>query len=81
MKLKIDDRILEVLGDGESHDEWDIAVHLYPWDNTNRSKHGAWIRVIVQALWRLSKQGKVGYFWVGHGDGVAGDRIWLKSRL
>jgi len=78
MKQKIDDRILEVLGDGESYGEWEIASHLYPWSGTNRSKHGAWIRAIVQALWRLHKQGKVGYFWQGHGDDAAGDRIWLR---
>lgn len=75
--MKIDDRILEVLTDGESKGEWEIASSIYPWSEKNRSKHGAWIRVIVQALWRLEKRGAVGYFGVSHGDGVPGDRIWL----
>jgi hypothetical protein len=79
MKEKIDDRILKVLGDGESHDEWEIASTIYDWNDTkaNRAKHGAWIRVIVQALHRLKQKGLVGYFWVSHGEGVPGSRLWL----
>ncbi len=77
----IDDRILRVLNDAESHGEWDIAFHLYDWTDSNlRSKHGAWIRSIVQSLWRLSQKGLVGYFWVSHGEGVAGDRMWIRRR-
>ena len=75
---KVDDRILEVLSDAQSKGEWEIASSIYPWSEPNRSKHGAWIRVIVQALWRLWRKGKVGYFWQSHGDGVPGDRIWYR---
>jgi len=75
---KIDDRILKVLSDGKSKGEWEIAFSIYPWSDTNRSKHGAWIRVIVQALWRMEQRGEVGHFWQGHGDGVPGDRIWFR---
>jgi hypothetical protein len=77
--MKIDDRVLEVLSDGESRGEWEIASALYPWhDIALRSKRGAWIRCIVQALWRLERRGAVGYFWVSHGEGVPGDRIWVR---
>ena len=55
--MKIDDKILQVLSDTQSHGEWDIAYHLYGWTTENRSKHGAWIRSIVQALWRLQEKG------------------------
>ena len=78
--MKIDDRIFELLGDAQSKGEWDIAFHLYPWEETNRSKHGAWIRSIVQALWRLEASGKVYHFWVSHGEGVAGDRMWFRCK-
>jgi len=79
--MKIDDRILQILGDTQSHDEWDIASRLYDWSDSNlRSKRGAWIRCIVQALWRMYNKGWVGYFWVSHGEGIAGDRIWFRSR-
>ena len=82
MKEKLDDRIVNILDDGESHGEWDIASRLYDWNDRNRAKHGAWIRVIVQALWRLESQGEVGHFWVEHGCpgyGVPGDRMWFKQ--
>lgn len=79
--MKIDDKILEVLGDAQSHSEWNIAFNLYDWADSNlRSKHGAWIRSIVQSLWRMYRKGWVGYFWTSHGEGVAGDRIWFRSR-
>ena len=80
MKMKIDDKILGVLGDAEPHGEWDIAFHLYDWTIENRSKHGAWIRCIVQALWRMNEKGWVGYFWISHGEGMAGDRMWVRRR-
>ena len=80
VKTKIDDRILKALGDaGESLGEWSLAYRLWPWNDSNRSKHGAWIRVLVQALWRMEKRGSVGHFWVSHGEGVAGDRVWFRS--
>lgn len=75
---KIDDRVFEVLSDAKPKDEWEIASSIYSWNEDNRSKHGAWIRVIVQALWRLWKCGKVNYFWQSHGEGVPGDRIWFR---
>ena len=78
MKVKITDKILGVLSDGQSHGEWEIAFHLYGWNDSNRSKHGAWIRLIVQALWRLERDGNVSHFWVSHGKGVAGDRMWFR---
>ena len=79
--MKIDDKILEVLSDAQPHGEWDIAFHLHDWsDNNLRSKHGAWIRSIVQALWRLNQIGNVGYFWVSHGEGIPGDRMWFRCR-
>jgi len=77
--MKIDDKILQVLSDAQSHGEWDIACHIYDWTIENRSKHGAWIRSIVQALWRLEEKGDVGHFWQSHGEGVPGDRIWFRS--
>ena len=81
LEKKIDDLILQILSDGKSRNEWEIASSLYPWnDNTTRSKHGAWIRCVVQALWRLQRQGLVGYFWTSHGEGTAGDRIWVTSQ-
>ena len=71
--MKVDDKILEILrkayDDGEySLDEWAIARILYPqWDDDGmRSKRGAWIRVIVQAGWRLYAKGLVGYFFISH---------------
>ena len=75
---KIDDRILEVLRVAQPKGEYEIALSIYPWNETNRSKHGAWIRAIVQALWRLEQHGIVGHFWESHGDGVPGDRIWVR---
>ena len=79
--MTIDDKILQVLSDAQSHGEWDIAFHLYDWsDSSLRSKRGAWIRCIVQALWRLTSKGLVGMFWVSHGEGVPGDRMWFKRR-
>ncbi len=79
MDKKIDDKILSLLSDRESYNEWDIARGLYPWDEKGqRSKHGAWIRVIVQALWRLWNRGMVNYFWVSHGEGIAGTRMWFR---
>lgn len=45
------------------------------------AKHGAWIRVVVQALHRLQQKGLVGYFWLSHGEGVSGSRLWLKHRI
>lgn len=79
--MKLDDKILRILGDAQSHSEWDIAFHLYDWtDSKLRSKHGAWIRCIVQALWRMQQKGSVGYFWASHGEGIAGDRMWLRHR-
>jgi len=76
---KVDDKILRILGNASprSLGEWSIACNIYDW-GSNRAKHGAWIRVVVQALWRLESRGLVGYFWQGHGDGAAGDRIWFK---
>jgi len=76
---KVDDRVLEILSDGEQYSEWELAQKLWPWDDSNRSKHGAWVRVLVQALWRLHRSGRVGYFWVSHGEGMPGDRIWFRS--
>lgn len=81
LEMKIDDKILQVLSDVQSHGEWDIAFHLYDWaDFSLRSKHGAWIRSIVQALWRLEYKGIVAHFWVSHGEGVAGDRMWFRCK-
>ena len=77
--MNIDNRIFELLGDAQSHGEWDIACHLYDWNDSNRSKHGAWIRSIVQALWRFENKGMVYHFWVSHGAGVAGDRMWFRT--
>lgn len=77
----IDSKILQVLADGESHSEWDIASCLHNWnDSRSRSKHGAWIRSIVQALWRMEQKGLVFYFWVSHGAGTAGDRMWFSAK-
>lgn len=77
--MKIDNKILQVLGDGESRGEWEIARRIYPYDDTAlRSKRGAWIRCIVQALWRLERSGIVAHFWVSHGEGAPGDRMWFK---
>ncbi len=57
---------------GESVDEWFIARTIYPtWDKERRSK-GARIRVIVQALWRLERAGRVGYFFTDNGT-----RLWF----
>lgn len=78
MADKTDGKILNILSDGDSWGEWAIARRLYGWNDSNRSKHGAWIRSIVQALWRLESHGLVAYFWVGHGEGVPGDRMWVK---
>lgn len=81
MKIKIDDKILEVLSDANSYSEWDIAFRLYDWNDSElRSKHGAWIRSIVQALWRLWQENHVGYFWVSHGEGVPSSRMWFRSK-
>lgn len=81
MKVKIDDKILEVLQNpSTSIGEWEIAFRIYDWNDSNRSKHGAWIRSIVQALWRLENIGKVSHFWVSHGEGVAGDRMWFRRK-
>ena len=77
--MKIDENIIQVLSDALDHDEWDIAFHIHDWtDSTLRSKHGAWIRSIVQALRRLQDRGLVSYFWVSHGEGVSGTRVWFK---
>jgi len=80
MLSKIDKKILQLLSDGQTYGEWDIAFRLYDWDDTNRSKHGAWIRCIVQSLWRLEYQGWVAHFWISHGEGVAGDRMWFRCK-
>ena len=77
--MTIDERVLEVLEDGQSKDEWEIAQAVYPWSDKNRSKHGAWIRVIVQALWRLQQRGKITCLWQGHGLGIpTARRIWVR---
>jgi len=58
--------------------EWELAMTIFPWsDNSNRSKHGGWITCVVKALWKMERQGRVGHFWVSHGDGVPGTRIWV----
>jgi len=79
MEARIDDRILEVLSDARPHGEWDIALRIYDWVDSTRAKHGAWIRCIVQSLWRMENKGIVYHFWVSHGNGVAGDRMWFRS--
>lgn len=75
--MKIDDKILKVLQRAEtSVSEWDIARALYPWDDLKfRAKHGAWVRSIVQALWRLYFKGLVGYFFEENGI----YRFWFAS--
>lgn len=79
MMAKIDDKILAILGDGESRSEWYLAQRIYPWENDRqRSRHGAWIRVIVQSLWRMWNRGTVNYFWQKHGEGIQSTRIWFK---
>ncbi len=80
MADKIDDRIMGILSKLEpmgSMSEWAIACRLHDWNDNNRSKHGAWIRSIVQVLWRLERRGLVSHFWASHGEGVPGDRMWL----
>ena len=76
----LDDRVLSIIQDCKGYggcDEWEIASSIYNWgDSKQRSKHGAWIRAIISSCHRLQKQGLVGYFWVSHGEGVSGTRIW-----
>lgn len=80
----MDDAILRILRDHKGSggcNEWEIASSLYPWgDSKQRQKHGAWIRVVIGACARLQKQGLVGYYFVSHGDGVPGTRIWCVMR-
>jgi len=81
-RAKLTERVLDVLGSSDLPlGEWELAFKLYPWSTSNRSKHGAWIRVIVQSLWKLESQGRVSHFWVSHGFGVAGDRMWFRRML
>ncbi len=79
---KVDDKILRVLmaidpGYG-GIGEWEIASRIYPFGDTEkRAKRGAWIRVLVQALWRLECRGMVVHSWDYNGT----NRYWAATRI
>jgi hypothetical protein len=87
--MTIDDEVLKVISHGVNGmaDEWEIASSVYPWDGKEpeisfrsaRRKHGAWIRVVVQAGCRLTDKGLVGSFIETHGlpgYNAPQSRIW-----
>ena len=82
MRKNLDEKVLAIITrDGVGRggvDEWIIASSIYPWDKY-RSKHGAWIRAIIQAGERLQKRGLVGCFMVSHGEGTSDTRIWFSK--
>jgi len=79
--IGIDAKVVEAIrnsGWQTGCDEWLIASSVYQWDSLGaRPKHGAWIRVIINACIRLEQARILGHFFVSHGEGVAGTRVWF----
>lgn len=89
-KKNFDDKVLAVLQKPEylGHggvDEWEIASSIFPWDGAGmRSKHGAWIRAVVQAGYRLQQKGLAGNFMVLHhppGHNGPESRVWFANKV
>ena len=86
--MKLEDKVLAVIlkyGEGRGGcDEWEIASSIYPWDDfSQRAKHGAWIRAIIQAGQRLQKNGLAGSYLVSHGlpgYNAPQSRIWFAKK-